>query len=138
MNLDLYNYQEKQAYYKNQQNWEHYLRSTFYLGPWKVFGFTSIPLFRKWAPGNNWGLAIGSPGAAGGGPAKIPASSPMHAAEKGRGNARVSPRAWFAPELEVGVAPARGLDGTRRRTSLRACPRRGRRPTEATRGEVSS
>jgi hypothetical protein len=28
---------------------------------------------------------------------------------KGRGDARVSPRSRFAPKLEVGVAPARGL-----------------------------
>jgi hypothetical protein len=54
---------------------------------------------------------------------------------KGWGDARVSPRARFAPELEVGVAPARGLDGIMRRTALRACPgEAGARPGQRAEG----
>jgi hypothetical protein len=115
----------------------YYLRTKLRSSPWKIFGFTSIPLIHRWAPGNNWGHAIGSPGAAGGGLAKIPAGSPVLAAEKGWGNARVVPRARFASELEDEAAPTRGLDGARRCTALRACLRRGRRLAGATRGGVS-
>jgi hypothetical protein len=122
---------------KNQQTgntiWETALNGS----PWKVFRFTSITLFRRWAPRNNWEFAIGSSEATGGGPTKILASSRVLAAEKGRGSARVSPRVRFAPELEVGVAPTCGLDSTRRCTALRACPLRGRHSARATRGGMS-
>jgi hypothetical protein len=64
-------------------------------------------------------LQLGPPGGRGG-PAEIPASSPVLAAGKGRGDARGVPRARFAPDLGAGAASARRLDGTGQRPALRA------------------
>jgi hypothetical protein len=100
--------------------------------------FTNMPLPCTKHPGISWGFAIGSPGAAGGGPAEIPASSPVLAAGKGRGNAPGVPRAWFAPDSGAGAASTRGLDGGGQRSALCARFRRGRRPAEAMSGGVSS
>jgi hypothetical protein len=65
--------------------------------------FTNMPLPCTKHLGISWGFTIGSPGAADGGPAEIPASSPVLAAGKGRGNARGVPRAWFAPDSGPGL-----------------------------------
>jgi hypothetical protein len=74
---------------------------------------TSRSLLCTQDPGKNRGDAIGSPRAAGGGPAKIPASSDGGAGRESRGEGLRVARGRFGSDLEAGAAPARGLDGTR-------------------------
>jgi hypothetical protein len=97
---------------------KYYLRTKLRSGPWKIFGFTSIPLNRRWAPGIHFELAIGSPGVAGGGSAKILARTHRSSAEgeqeRGLGSAVV----WFGG-LVRGEGAAGGVDrDTRRRSPL--------------------
>jgi hypothetical protein len=82
--------------------------------------FTNIPLPSTKHPGISWGFAIGSPGAAGGGPAEIPASSPVLATGKRRGNTRGVPRAWFA--LDSGAWAGRRAGSTAAGSGRRCVP----------------
>jgi hypothetical protein len=113
------------TFYKNQQNWEHCLRSTLYLGPWNCWGLTEMPSVCTKAPGKIGEPSIGSLRAAGGGPRRNPVSS-----SAGTGQARAEgelrdPWALFRGSLGTEAPPACPLGGAARRRPQERLPRSG-------------